>query len=80
MPFNINDRVTVVEKPLHGNHSLLTDGSVVGISGNSAKIQIDGEDFPRDFSLDKLQSSEATYGAQLTSHHDHAVINAIRRY
>lgn len=76
----INSRVTVADKQLVGNCSLLVDGSVVAINGNAAKVQIDGEEYPRDFALDQLKTSEEVYGAERTSNYDNAVIDGIRRH
>jgi hypothetical protein len=79
MEITVSQRVTIADKQLHGNQSILVDGQVLAIEGSSAKVQIDGEDFPRDFSLSQIKSSEETYGAERTSHFDNQVINAIRR-
>lgn len=79
MTIAVKQRVTVFEKQLHGNQSNLIDGSVISISGESAKVLIDGEEIARTFQLDKLKSSDATYGSERTSNYDNAVINAIRR-
>lgn len=76
----VNDRVTVADKQLVGNCDLLVDGAVVAISGNSAKVQIDGEESPRVFALDQLKTSEEVYGAERTSNYDNAVIDGIRRH
>lgn len=72
-------RVTVADKQLHGNQSIMVDGQVISVEGSSANIQVDGEDFPRRFALDQVKSSEETYGAERNSPFDNQVINAIRR-
>jgi hypothetical protein len=76
---NVSDRVTVSERQLHGNQSNLINGSVVSMSGEAVKIHIDGEDIARDFPLDSVKSQEEIYGAELNSHHDNQVVDAIRR-
>lgn len=76
----VSDRVTVFDKQLHGNQSNLIDGQVLSIQGSSASVQVDGEEFPRTFTLDSLKSSEETYGAERTSHYDNVVVDAIRRF
>lgn len=76
---DVNDRVTVAERQLHGNQTNLQSGSVVAISGGSVKVHIDGEGLPRDFPVDKVQASEATFGTQRISPFQHAVIDGIRR-
>lgn len=79
MTIAIKQRVTVFDKPVHGNQRNLVDGSVLSINGESAKVQIDGEDIAREFKVADLKSSESTYGYDRQSPMDNQVINGMRR-
>jgi glutamine synthetase type III len=79
MTITIKQRVTVAEKQLHGNQSNISEGSVISISGESAKVLIDGETLAREFPVEKLQSAAATFGYDRQDPSDNQVMNQIRR-
>jgi len=72
-------RVTVADKQLHGNSSVLVDGQVIAAEGNHFKVQLDGEEFPRIFSAEQLKTTEEVYGAEPVNSWDNQVINGLRR-
>lgn len=79
MDIEVQQRVTVFDKQLHGRHENLIDGQVVAISGSVATVQVDNEEFPRDFKLSQLRVSSDVYGAERTSPFDNVVYDGMRR-
>lgn len=75
---SVSDRVVVSDKQLFGNQSILTNGEVISIAGSIAKVAVEGEEVPRFFPVDSLQSHAEVFGANYVPN-DNQVINAIRR-
>jgi len=79
MALSVNDRVVAQDTQLHGNSSVLVDGAIVSIEGSSATVMVDGEDVPRTFKLDQLNSGSDVYGFNANPN-DNQVIDGTRRH
>jgi hypothetical protein len=62
MEFQPQDSVVVSQKQLHGNSSVLLDGEVISVQGNSATVIFEGEEAPRTVALESMALKETVYG------------------